>query len=343
MRGFSRVRAIIGSLTAIAWIIGPPIACADEVQFETADKVELHGTFYPCSKAKAPCVIFLHKIGGNRQQKGWDELAEALTKDFAVLSFDFRGHGDSTTVEPSAFWMAPNNNLIKGANKKPNKINYKDFPPQYYPVLANDVVAARRFLDQQNDAGACNTSNIIIIGAEEGAAIGALWMYTEAERYRMVRNAFGRFIPDPMGKTEGDDIASAIWLSIPKSFAGVSVAHFLKGPNNKIRDKVPMVFFYGDQDQKSAAAAASLVQEVKGNKTGLELTRTKPKKNTKLTGVALLGQKNFDPKTETDISVYLVEHVPTKRANKAWVQRDPDKGPPIALIPFTRFGISGLR
>src|SRR5262249_23029334 len=153
---------------------------SEEVQFETVDKVDLRGTFYPSSKPKAACVILLHKIGGNRQQNGWDSLAQELQKEFAVLSLHFRGHRDSTGISPE-FWRNPDNQVLKGAGRA-QKISFKDFPPAYFPMLANDVAAAKRYLDRQNDAAACNSSNVIVIGAEDGAAIGALWIASEWQR-----------------------------------------------------------------------------------------------------------------------------------------------------------------
>src|SRR5947209_2474990 len=91
---------------------------SEEVQFDTADKVELHGTFYAPAKPRAPCVILLHKIGGNRDEHGWDQLAQVLQKEYAVLRFDFRGHGDSTNVAPE-FWRNASNSMIKGAARAP--------------------------------------------------------------------------------------------------------------------------------------------------------------------------------------------------------------------------------
>src|SRR5262245_43331812 len=129
------IRAAGMGLTSFVLLFFPSTGKAqdkkgDEVQFETADKVEIHGTFVPSAKGgKAPCVILLHKYGMNRQQKGMDELTQVLSKEYAVLSFDFRGHGDSTTVTLMNFWRVPqNSSMIKNAPKMGNKISYKDFP-----------------------------------------------------------------------------------------------------------------------------------------------------------------------------------------------------------------------
>jgi hypothetical protein len=296
--------------------------------------VELHGTFYPARKAKPACVILLHKYGGNRQQQGWKELAEVLTKEFAVLSFDFRGHGDSTNVSPE-FWRSRLNlSMIKGGTRQPSKISHKDFHSNYIPVLANDVAAAKRYLDRQNDAGSCNSSNVIVIGAEEGAAIGALWIASEWERRRSVKNAFG-WTYDPK-RVEGEDIASAAWLSIPKTLVGAPVGNWLRGRGNNIRDKVPMVFFYGDKDYKSVAAAQALYDELKrAGREKLELTKTRAK-DTGLAGNGLLGKKSLG--TEDEIFNYL-DKVMQKRGMKAPIQRDVENSPVPNLIPLQAFGI----
>src|SRR5262249_44722526 len=117
------------------------------VPFTTFEKVELHGSFYHSPNVKeASCVFMLTNLAGCREKDNWKELAEALRADYAVLSFDFRGHGESTDVSPQ-FWQVPNNSIIKGAGRMPTHINFKDFPPAYLPVLANDISAAKRYLD----------------------------------------------------------------------------------------------------------------------------------------------------------------------------------------------------
>jgi dienelactone hydrolase len=333
-------RAVLCCLAALTWFGIPAAASAqnkktgEEVQFESPDKVELHGTFYSSDKAKAPCVILLHNFGGNRQEKGIEELAQAMSKEYAVLTFDFRGHGESTKVD-ATFWGYPNNALIKGSPKRPSKINFKDFPTAYRPVLANDVLAARRFLDKQNDGNECNSSNIIVIGAEEGAAIGALWIASEWQRFRMTKNALGRPVRDT-SKIEGEDIACAVWLSIPKTLgAGGNVGAWLRGPGNKVRDKVPMAFFYGEKDQKAASAAQALLNELKPGKEKLEFTAPRAIKGTSHAGANLIGQKSL--KTEEDIVAYL-EKVMQKRGNKAWVMRANEF--PLPPIPFSYFGLN---
>src|SRR5712692_6728225 len=215
---------------------------SDNVKFDSVDGVELRGTFYPASKAKAPAVLMLHRYGGNRE--GWDNLATDLQKaGFAVLTFDFRGHGESTKVSPDFWKYTANTNHIRGANKADKKtIRQSDFRNDYLPMLVNDIVAAKRYLDKQNDAGLCNSSNLIVVGAEEGAALGCLWIREEWDRLPQIKGALNRLIYDPQGKPFGEDIAAAIWISPSAGLNGRSVGSYLRD-RKEIRERTPMLFY----------------------------------------------------------------------------------------------------
>ena len=175
-------RGFAGIVTALAILVLPQALygqdkaqekksdSSENIKFDSVDGVELRGSFYAASKAKAPAVLMLHRYGGSRQ--GWEKLAEELqSKGFAVLTFDFRGHGESTKVT-SDFWTFPANiNHIRGGRKDKKIIRQSEFRTDYLPMLVNDIVAAKHELDKRNDAGECNSSNVILIGAEEGAAL----------------------------------------------------------------------------------------------------------------------------------------------------------------------------
>src|SRR5262249_12938559 len=130
-------------LSGLALLLLPAVGRTDppkpqKLLFETFDKVQLQGTWFPSSADgnKSPIVILVHKIGGNDQQEGWESLAQVLQeKGLAVLAFDFRGHGDSKTVKPE-FWALSTSNTraIKGANPKKQDIEWKEFLPSYYPM-----------------------------------------------------------------------------------------------------------------------------------------------------------------------------------------------------------------
>jgi pimeloyl-ACP methyl ester carboxylesterase len=323
---------------AVTLVRGQSPSAGEEVQFETVDKVELHGTFYAPTKLPAPVILILHKYGGNRQQPGWKELIKELQKDYAVLSFDFRGHGESTNVVPEVFWRVPNNQFyIKNAARFPAKIDYHDFNAVYMPMLANDVAAARYYLEKQKST-ACNVSNIAVIGAEQGAAIGALWIAYEMEKRRLIKNSFGMLIPDPQGHTEGEDIAGAVWLSIPKTLNGVHVGLWLRGRLGRTREKAPMAFFYGDKDRKAGEASQALYEELRRTtREKSDQTRLRAK-DTKLQGHELL---NDSLNTIEEINAY-VEKITQKHGGRAGGPREAETAP-LSLIPLSAFGLSGLR
>ena len=119
----------------------------------------------------------------------WKNLALSLQKaGYSVLMFDFRGHGDSTEIaSPKDFWNAKAN-AANVRSKSKDEIDVKDYIKQgsaYLPVLVNDIAAARAYLDRRNDNSKdCNTSSIIVIGADTGATLGAIWMNAEGYRYK---------------------------------------------------------------------------------------------------------------------------------------------------------------
>ncbi len=183
------------------------------------------------------------------------------TDGFSVLKFDFRGFGNSTSVT-SQFWKESYNKNVRGAlkAKPPSTITHKDFDHiagEYYPYLVNDVAAAKAYLDRRNDAGQANTSSLIVIGAGEGATVGALWMASEWHRQR-VNGQVGALLPTKLNleEPEGRDEAAAVWLGLSPRLGGREIPALrnwlaeMAGTN-----KVAMGFIYGDQDEASASSA----------------------------------------------------------------------------------------
>jgi hypothetical protein len=271
-----------------AAILGPsPVRAqgkVERVKFDTCDGVELHGSWYG-KDSKATSVILLHSVGGpnppNSRQDGWDRLAKALNeKGFAVLSFDFRGHGDSTSIQAS-FWRLAYNSVIRGAGKA-ESISCKDFPKAYYQYLVNDIAAAKAFLDRRNDSGECNSRSIILVGAQEGAALGMAWLFSEWHRFQVV-NSFPVIKLD--SNPEGKNVNACVWLSMTGTQS--ELGNWLKAVGKDKR--VPMAFLYGANDASAASFAQKWGKDLKGTSgptktlTGSEAT---PKSN--LAGNALL-------------------------------------------------------
>jgi pimeloyl-ACP methyl ester carboxylesterase len=250
----------------------PGKAKEQEVTFETSDGVELHGVFYRSPKGRgAACVLLLHDVGEDSGQDEYVELARKLQQaGQAVLTFDFRGHGKSTTVD-ERFWRVPiNQHRVRGYRPAaPRKrVAFKDFTPDYYPTLANDVSAARAFLDEQNDLGECNTMNVVVVGFGEGATVGALWLAAECCRYQVTGKLKLRLEPDP----EAESVRCAAWVDLSPTLARrrVPVVDWVREAG---RDReVPTWLMYSKDDRAASELAAKCLSALKAKKADLPRT-----------------------------------------------------------------------
>jgi hypothetical protein len=264
MRYSGSFSLLTGLIAGLALLFAPQSGQAQEgkkVRFKTGDGVELVGTFFAGGKGDA-CALLLHDLGKGKSSHngGWDELAKALQKKgYSVLSFDFRGHGDSTTVDAKFWANRVNVALVKHGKAASDQISVKHFKPNYYPFLVNDIAAAKSYLDRQNDAGACNSSALVVIGAGKGATLGAIWMNSEWHRYKILP-------PDPQmpvlhynSEPEGTGTIAAVWLNISPTVGkqAVSLASVL---GVSARRGVPMLFLYGEGDKKGEKEAKSLTK-----------------------------------------------------------------------------------
>jgi pimeloyl-ACP methyl ester carboxylesterase len=243
----------------------------ETVRFNTVDQVELKGSYWPSTRGKkGPVAILLHRIGGQSNGDGWKDLAEDLQKaGFAVLSFDFRGHGASINVAPQ-FWSHPMNQNIphKLGPKLPETISLADLQktPGYLPNLVNDIAAAKRYLERRyNDSGECNLSNLVLIGSEDGATLGALWLATETKRYRLTQNLGGPVMK--ANNPESKDVVACVWLNMSNTLGGKVPATYLnvwlREAGNSQGSKVPMAFIFGKQDEKAEKEALKYVKAIR--------------------------------------------------------------------------------
>jgi hypothetical protein len=291
------------------------------VEFVTGDFVTLKGFYYPGNRGKAsPTVLLLHAPGEDSNKAEWVGLAKELNKKgYAVLRFDFRGHGESTSVNPGkpnpnpmlavpGFWDKKENQGIKGANKRPTVIDAKLFPKGYLPILANDIEAAKAWLDTQD----CDAHNLVLVGAKEGATVGALWLNAAWSCYPIVTdpNKFGQKVPDianPVGKS----VTAAVWLSMSSQLDSrtVSVTGLL---HTAAENKTPMWFLYGPQDSKAKATAVACEKAFRKGKKGTNsyVAQSDIKGAEKLSGSALLSPSL---KTPSYIAQYLGNAAPPRK------------------------------
>lgn len=287
------------------------------VKFESVDGVELRGTYYPAAEGrKAPAMLLLAPPTPAGVPAAWEDLARGLQgHGFSTLVFDFRGHGRSTAVS-RAFWNVPANvaGLRRRSTAGRETIHAGDFVPSYLPMLVNDITAARTFLDECNDSGTCNASNLIVVGGGEGATLGLLWLAAEAHRY-----AVGATAPESRGVT------CAVWADLSSTLAGrrVPVRDWFRAAASE--PKVPTAFLYPEGDEEAEHLADQLLRAARAD--------------TRLSGAVEVGRKDAVP-TER-IATY-VKKVLERTVADPWTAIDfrdqvfvwsaPGRGPVVAKV-----------
>jgi len=247
------MRAGITLAAGLLLQVCPSTAAADpeRVHFDSPDGVWLSGSYHAGRLHRSPCVLLLHDLGEEQASRSFDPLAKDLhAEGYAVLAFDFRGHGASRSVEPEEFWspMFVNRLLVKG-NPRDEEIAFRDFDPRYYSVLVNDIAAAKAWLDGKNDDRECNSSSLIVMGVGEGAALGAIWANSEWHRHR-VRPALAPGLPPRVSsRPEGSNILCAVWLGISPKLGSRTLdwPALVDVPGR--RGKVPMAFLHSSRDR----------------------------------------------------------------------------------------------
>ncbi len=331
MRSLSR-RSLLPGLVVLALAVLPggvvhaqgKKADTKDVSFTTYDGVELKGTLYPNAGGKRDAVVLLlhdfdHVKGGSSQKDNLPDLARSLQADgYVVLLFDFRGFGDSKTVNKDRFWTIRHNTMLKGAAKRSETIDQKNFPKAYYAYLVNDIAAAKAYLDRLNDQKVCNTSSLLIVGAGQGATLGAMWMANECRRKKDKNSGKGVIGLPMLDDPESRDLAGAIWLTIRPALEGrrLPVSNWLREVGRT--NKVPMAFYFGKNDTRSGEFARTMVNMLKSGKTKLDNTGVKV-----IEGTGLGGTKLLEPVlgTEKAMKTYF-SRVMEARGNKEWRKRD---------------------
>jgi hypothetical protein len=132
-------------------------------------------------------------------------------------------------------------------------------------------------------------------------------------------------VRDPKGRINGDDLAGAVWLSMPEKLYNQPVSNYVRFP--MIATKVPMAFVYGVKDEPAAKNATKLLQSLKAGGKAPAATLPLEIKDSNAAGVAILGKEGVEKKL-----VNYLNKVLEKRAEKPWSKREVDKLPPLQLV-----------
>lgn len=156
----------------------------EEINRPTSDGVYLNGTYFRPDQAgrETSVIVLLHSKGGS--QVDWFPFAKQLKdKGFAVITFDFRGHGASKAVNREIYLdpvdaekgggkMDPDakpkeNAAAREKKKKPIDFD-KDFRKGAHSKnLVRDLDTIKTFILEQHNAGALNVQRLGLVAADE--------------------------------------------------------------------------------------------------------------------------------------------------------------------------------
>jgi pimeloyl-ACP methyl ester carboxylesterase len=341
-----RRAGLAGFVVLLAWAGSAAAQAPDEskqnVSFDTADDARLVGTFYRGPKGnESPAVMIIHRFMSDRTAKGIDQLARDLQAKLncSVLAFDLRGHGGSKQVGNKFWTFEHNRNGIRGGNASRTKteISASEFRGSYWPILLNDIAAARHYLDTQNDAQRANTSSLIVIAAQDSAGLAMGWATHECERKAVPVTATVGSI-NPNIQDPGDDLAACVWLGPVGRGGGVSfrVSEWF-GRVDRLRSGTPMFFLYGKQDSASASVVPGMISAIRRPPEGIRSKHNFDKEEglqTRLPGQDLLGNPALNA---NDKIIAWLDGVMKARKQTAW--RAMNVGPP-RIFPIQSLGFA---
>ena len=278
------------------------------VDLETSDGVLIAATYFPPLRPdkNTPVVMMLHGYG-EKQSVFWPsssdkDLAFALQdKGYAVLTFDFRGHGHSKTRVGAAGAAT----VQKGPSSA-GKLDYVELrTPAQFRTLLNDIEAAKRYLVRRNNAGEINVAKLGVVGTELGASLGILWSFGDWQ-----------YLPQPGFNTtkQGQDVQALVLISPQYNYKGIAVSKEL----SKLQSFIPMQVVVGKKDSKAFADAEKMYKSA---------TSARPKESdSRLTelDVKLQGSTVLNPDHELDVSKEIVSFFDATLKKKAakWEARE---------------------
>jgi alpha-beta hydrolase superfamily lysophospholipase len=274
------------------------------VELDTDDGVLITATYFPSAVGKnAPAVILMHGYG-EKQSVFWPsqtgkDLAFALQDaGYAVLTFDFRGHGRSVQ-------------LARGAEQKGKEVrlNFKDMKnPQHFEGMLHDIEAAKRFLVRKNNDAELNIARLGVVGCEMGASLALKWSFHDWQ-----------FPPLFTGK-QGQDVQALVLISPSYNFKGVQIRNELA----ELQRTLPIQIVAGKKETKAFGEAEKMHQagvKLRPTDTKSQLTAA----NTKMQGGSLL---NPELELEPDLNRAIVKFLDaTLKTNPSkWETREVSEG-----------------
>lgn len=282
--------ALVAGFTPPAAMGADGKAVAQDTTLTTKDGMEIKITYFKSAAGEnAPVVILLHGKGGNRLI--WKSFAEQLQKvDFAVVSVDLRGHGESSGGGESS-------------GKKPDAPKRGD----YLAMVGGDLDAVKRFLFEEHQNKQLNMNKLGIVAADISTPVAIA--FTELDWEKVPYDD----APTLAQRTpRGQDVQGLVLLSPEGNVSGLGTSKSLA----VIRTlKLPVLICVGIKSPGDLSDAKKMFDILAPKKEGFEQIYFE-QYDSKLRGTDLIGK---GLKTEQHVFNFLVKHI--KGSNSQWRDR----------------------
>lgn len=254
----------------------------------TKDDQEIKITYFKSAAGQeSPVVILLHGKTSNRMV--WKSFAQELQKvDFAVVTVDLRGHGESSGGAGGT----------TGSSKKPEAPKKGD----YLAMVHGDLEAVKRFLFEEHQNKQLNMNKLGIVAADVTAPVAIAYAEFDWEKPDYDD------APTPAQRTpRGRDVQALALLSPEGNVPGLGTNKTLAFLRNF---KMPILIAVGSKSPGDLSAATKMHDVLAPKKEGYEMMYLATY-DTKLRGTDLLGK---GLKTEQNLYTFLIKHVKEHRS-----------------------------
>ena len=160
------VGAMLAATSVTSAQAPPKKATSEDKSLPAKDGAEIKITYYKSTAGQdAAVIVMLHGKGGNRQI--WKSHAEGFQKnDYAVVTVDLRGHGESAGATGGA---------ATGKKNDSSSPKAKD----YAAMVAGDMEAVKKFLFEEHQKKQLNMNKLGIIASDMSTPVAIA--YTELD------------------------------------------------------------------------------------------------------------------------------------------------------------------
>lgn len=189
------------------------------IEFTTRDAVVLKGNLYQASPGR-PLVVALHMLGKTRQD--WAPLVSALQRaNFSVLTFDWRGHGEST--KQNGQQISFKNFTDSDWAKLPDDLNIVLFRIKQMPEFQNAKIGL---------VGASIGANSAAIIGSRDKSVKAMVLLSPGDNYKSLVPSFYMTKDDPatfIVACDDDPYSAQSCRNLAKIKAGTKLEIFPSG------------------------------------------------------------------------------------------------------------------